>query len=117
MAEKTQRGNLVGCLVGRILKRAHPLVIMLYDDGNHHYHTRTAEYHGDGDEWDALITTIDTFAPAIECVWKNDMVTPWYYIQFSAGLSPSALFLFSVPWSSLAGWQVLVMTSGRVGLV
>jgi len=117
MVEETQRGNLVGCLVGRILKRAHPLVIMLYDDGNHHYHTRTTECTTEDDEWDALITTIDTFAPAIECVWKNDMVTPWYYIQFSAGLSPSALFLFSVPWSSLAGWQVLVMTSGRVGLV
>jgi len=117
MVEETQRGNLVGCLVGRILKRAHPLVILLYDDGHGRYHTRTKECTTEDDEWDALITAIDAFAPAIECVWKNEMAPSWYYIQFAGGLSPAALSLFAVPWSANTNWRVLVMTSGRVGLV
>lgn len=97
--------DLVGILVGEIMRDAKPLIFYLYDDGGGKHHTRVSESPFKGDKAAALAVIAQSFESVIVDIWTNFSYPCWHFVQMKRGQGPARLMDFGLPWSVYFGWR------------
>lgn len=103
--EHTDYTNLVGILVGKILRNSPPLAFYLYFFPPSGRHARVSELPEFKTITAAATNLVDTFAPAVQQVWANRGTPAWYYIQLAPGHSPKQIGFYALPWSVYKTWR------------
>ncbi len=98
-------GELVGILVGTIMKGAKPLLIALYIEKGGAYHTRGIEDEGKRDVDDVARRLAKTYSAVLKHVWHTSANPRWYFLQFKSRWTPNCLGLFGLPWVVYERWE------------
>jgi hypothetical protein len=97
--------DLVGILVGAIIRDAPPLIFYLYQTGDVSRHTRVTECQKCTDPATTVRTLVQTYKAAVAAVWTNRYFPVWWYVQLTDDALPDRLRLFGLPWSVYYDWE------------
>lgn len=101
----SQSTDLVGILVGAILRDAPPLIFYLHQKGPVSRHTRVRECSKCSSPTATVKTLVQQYKPAVRDVWSNRFYPVWWYVQLAEDAVPDRLRLFGLPWAVYHDWR------------
>lgn len=103
--KRDNRTDLVGILVGGIMRDCPPLVFYLYSDGPVKRHTRVRECKKCAAAEETVKMLTQTYHPAVVDVWSNRFYPCWYFVQLKKDFGPDRLRVFGLPWTVYQLWR------------